>query len=101
VDPESCGCVKWYYGTIRRIPQDMVMELTILGDLYYLDDDEETERTHQFERPSKDDITRTLTRRRKRTTTGRKRKRKRMRMMSLNGEERVKCYYGTKGPRRR
>jgi hypothetical protein len=50
----------------------MVMELTILGDLYYLDDDEETERTHQFERPSKDDITRTLTRMRE-TTTGRKR----------------------------
>jgi hypothetical protein len=56
----------------------MVMELTILGDLYYLDDDEETERTHQFKHPSKDDITRTLTRMRE-TTTGRKRK-KRMRM---------------------
>ncbi|GFF73287.1 hypothetical protein IFM61606_01287 [Aspergillus udagawae] len=40
---------------IGRIPQDMVMKLTILRDLYYLDDDDETERRHQLERPSKDD----------------------------------------------
>ncbi|GIC92672.1 uncharacterized protein Aud_009143 [Aspergillus udagawae] len=39
---------------IGRIPQDMVMKLTILRDLYYLDDDE-TERRHQLERPSKED----------------------------------------------
>jgi hypothetical protein len=40
---------------IGRIHQDMVMKLTILRDLYYLDDEEETERRYQLERPSKDD----------------------------------------------
>ncbi|RHZ49624.1 hypothetical protein CDV55_100289 [Aspergillus turcosus] len=40
---------------IGRIPQDMVMKLQILRDLYYLDDDEETERRHKLQRPSQDD----------------------------------------------
>lgn len=54
MDPASHACVKWDYGTIGRIPQDMVMKLTILRDLYYLDSDE-TIRTLQLDRPSKDD----------------------------------------------
>jgi hypothetical protein len=33
----------------------MVMKLTILRDLYYLDDEEETEGRHQLEHPSKND----------------------------------------------
>jgi DeoR/GlpR family transcriptional regulator of sugar metabolism len=33
----------------------MITKLTILRDLYYLDDEEETERRHGLERPSRDD----------------------------------------------
>jgi hypothetical protein len=33
----------------------MAMKLQILRDLYYLDDEEETERRQRLERPSKDD----------------------------------------------
>ncbi|KAH1294715.1 hypothetical protein KXV95_001668 [Aspergillus fumigatus] len=40
---------------IGRVPQDMVMKLTILRDLYYLDDEEEAERRYQLQRPSQDD----------------------------------------------
>ncbi|GIC89208.1 uncharacterized protein Aud_005615 [Aspergillus udagawae] len=40
---------------IGHVPLEMITKLTILRDLYYLDDEEETERRHGLERPSRDD----------------------------------------------
>lgn len=40
---------------IGRIPQDMVVKLQILRDLYYLDEEDEVERRHNLQRPSQDD----------------------------------------------
>ncbi|GFF71104.1 hypothetical protein IFM61606_01992 [Aspergillus udagawae] len=40
---------------IGHVPPEMITKLTILRDLYYLDDEEEAERKHGLERPSRDD----------------------------------------------